>query len=90
MHVHRPAAHLGLGRQLHHQIALCEIDPLLTHQVALPEYADLRPARQAKNITVTGAAIAFSIWPTVICHIELGQRRDDDLANRYRTWHQGG
>ena len=65
-----------------------EIHRLLTHKVALPEYADLRPARQAKNITVTAAAKAFNMWPAAISRIELGQRRDDDLANRYRTWLQ--
>lgn len=65
-----------------------EIHRLLTHQVALPEYADLRQARQAKNITVTAAAKAFNMWPTAISSIELGKRRDDDLANRYRTWLQ--
>jgi transposase len=63
-----------------------EIYRLLTQQVALPEYADLRPARQAKNITVTAAAKAFKMWPAAISRIELGQRRDDDLANRYRAW----
>lgn len=65
-----------------------EIHRLLTHKVALPEYADLRPARQAKNITVTAAANAFDIWPTVNTGIERGTRRDDDLASRYRTWLQ--
>ena len=65
-----------------------EIHRLLTHQVALPEYADLRPARQAKNITVTAAAKAFNMWPAAISRIELGLRRDDDLASRYRTWLQ--
>ena len=65
-----------------------EIHRLLTRTIEVPEYADLRPARQAKNITVTAAANAFSIWPTVISRIERGLQRNDDLATRYRTWLQ--
>jgi transposase len=42
-----------------------EVFKLLTRQIAVPDYADLRPARQAKNITVTAAANHFGIWPTV-------------------------
>ena len=88
------ARHIAAGRSTKEILRMLkraiarEIHRLLTHQVALPEYADLRPARQAKNITVTAAANAFNIWPTVISHIELGLRRDDDLASRYRTWLQ--
>jgi transposase len=88
------ARHIAAGRSTKEILRMLkraiarEIHRLLTHEVALPEYADLRPARQAKNITVTAAANAFNIWPTVISHIELGLRRDDDLASRYRTWLQ--
>jgi transposase len=63
-----------------------EIFKLLTRQVAVPEYADLRPARQAKNITVTAAANHFGLWPTVISRIERGLQRDDELAETYRNW----
>lgn len=63
-----------------------EIFKLLTRQIAVPEYADLRPARQAKNITVTAAANHFGIWPTVISRIERGLQRDDELAETYRNW----
>ena len=59
---------------------------LLTRQIAVPEYADLRPARQAKNITVTAAANHFGIWPTVIFRIERGLQRDDTFADTYRNW----
>jgi transposase len=59
---------------------------LLTRQIAVPEYADLRPARQAKNITVTAAANHFGIWPTVISRIERGLQRDDTFADTYRNW----
>jgi len=63
-----------------------EIFKLLTRQIAVPEYADLRPARQAKNITVTAAANHFGIWPTVIFRIERGLQRDDTFADTYRNW----
>lgn len=65
-----------------------EIFKLLTRQIAVPDYADLRPARQAKNITVTAAANHFKVWPTVISRIERGLQRDDTLAQAYRNWLQ--
>lgn len=65
-----------------------EVFKLLTRQIAVPDYADLRPARQAKNITVTAAANHFGIWPTVISRIERGLQRDDALADQYRSWLQ--
>lgn len=61
---------------------------LLTRQIAVPDYADLRPARQAKNITVTAAANNFGVWPTVISRIERGLQRDDTFADTYRNWLQ--
>jgi transposase len=63
-----------------------EIFKLLTRQIAVPEYADLRPARQAKNITVTAAANHFGVWPTAISRIERGLQRDDTFAETYRNW----
>lgn len=63
-----------------------EIFKLLTRQIAVPEYTDLRPARQAKNITVTAAANHFGVWPTVISRIERGLQRDDTFADTYRNW----
>jgi len=63
-----------------------EIHRLLTRNIEVPEYADLRPTRQAKNITVTAAAKALNIWPTAISRIERGLRRDDNIATLYRTW----
>lgn len=65
-----------------------EVFKLLTRQVAVPEYADLRSARQAKNITVTAAANHFGVWPTVISRIERGLQRDDTFAENYRNWLQ--
>ena len=65
-----------------------EVFKLLTRQIAVPEYNDLRPARQSKNITVTAAANHFGVWPTVISRIERGLQRDDALADQYRSWLQ--
>src|SRR3954462_8092770 len=63
-----------------------EVFKLLTRQIAVPDYADLRAARQAQNITITAAANHFGIWPTVISRIERGLQRDDAFADTYRTW----
>lgn len=63
-----------------------EVFKLLTRQIAVPEYADLRPSRQAKNITVTAVANHFGVWPTVISRIERGLQRDDTFADTYRNW----
>jgi transposase len=62
-----------------------EIYKLLTRQIAVPEYADLRPVRQAENITVTAAANHFGVWPNIISRIERGLQRDDTFARIYRT-----
>jgi transposase len=63
-----------------------EIYRLLTHQITVPSYTDLRPARQAKHITLSTVAAHFGVWPNVISCLERGQRRDDDLATHYRDW----
>lgn len=63
-----------------------EIYRYLSQHIPVPEIADLRPARQAKNITLTHVANHFGVWPTVISRIERGTQRDDDFANAYRTW----
>ncbi|MFG2236833.1 IS110 family transposase [Streptomyces sp. NPDC048723] len=63
-----------------------EVFRYLTTTVTIPEIADLRPARQAKNITLTAVAHHFGVWPSVISCIERGTRRDDDFANAYRDW----
>jgi transposase len=62
-----------------------EMFKLLTRQITVPEYADLRPARQSKNITVTAAANHFGVWPTVISRIERGLQRDDTFAKNHDT-----
>jgi transposase len=65
-----------------------EVYRALTGRCDVPEYTDLRPARQAKNITLTQAAQHFQVWPRHISTIERGTRRDDPLANAYREWLQ--
>lgn len=63
-----------------------EVFRCLTQAVTVPAVADLRPTRQAKNITLQTAANHFSVWPAVISEIERGVRRDDTLAQTYREW----
>ncbi|ANW65327.1 transposase [Mycobacterium sp. djl-10] len=58
----------------------------LTHPCPIDDYSDLRPARQARNITLTAAANHFNVWPTAISRLERGLTRDDTLAANYRTW----
>lgn len=60
----------------------------LTGQCVVPDYSDLRPARRAKNLTLTAAARHLGVWPARIGELELGQRPNDDLAHRYRQWLQ--
>ncbi|MFF8835933.1 hypothetical protein [Streptomyces sp. NPDC015130] len=63
-----------------------EIFRYLTTPVSVPDVSDLRPARQARNITLTTVAERFGVWPAVISCVERGTRRDDDLASAYRDW----
>jgi transposase len=63
-----------------------EIFRYLTTPVDVPAVADLRPLRQAKNITLTAAAKQLGVWPTTISELERGIRRNDTLANTYRKW----
>ncbi|MFF6772546.1 helix-turn-helix domain-containing protein [Streptomyces sp. NPDC012637] len=63
-----------------------EIFRYLTTPVSVSDVSDLRPARQAKNITLTTVAENFGVRPAVISCIERGTRRDDDSADAYRDW----
>lgn len=63
-----------------------EIFQALNGNCAVPDYTDLRPARRAKNITITNAAEAMGVWPARVGELELGRRRNDELAQRYREW----
>ena len=58
----------------------------LTDPCPIDDYRDLRPARQARNITLTTVADHFGVWPNDISRLERGLKRDDILAINYRTW----
>lgn len=47
---------------------------------------DLRPARQAKNITITTAAAALGLDPMTISRTERGLFITPEVVNRYRHW----
>jgi transposase len=79
----KPAVYRALKRAVAR-----EVFAALAGRCHIPDYTDLRPARHAKNLTLTTAAAALNVWPATISQLELGQRRDDDLANAYRQWLQ--
>jgi transposase len=58
----------------------------LTAPCPIDDYSDLRPTRQARNITLTSAAHHLGVWPTVISRLERGLQRHDTLAANYRNW----
>jgi transposase len=58
----------------------------LTKPCPIDDYRDLRPTRQARNITLTNAATRLGVWPNDISRLERGLKRDDTLANNYRQW----
>ena len=63
-----------------------EVFTLLTTKVALPSIDDLRPLRQARNLSLGSVAEHFNVWPSKISRLERGTLRDDALANTYREW----
>ena len=63
-----------------------EVFKHLTTPCPIDDYTDLRPTRQAKNITLTSAAEHFGVWPNDISRLERGLKRDDTLAANYRHW----
>jgi len=63
-----------------------EMFTLLTRVSTFDDYSDLRPARQAKNITVTAVAAHFGIGSITISRLERGQHRNHTLATNYRHW----
>jgi len=63
-----------------------EMFTLLTRVCTFDDYSDLRPARQAKNITVTAVAAHFGIGSITISRLERGQHRNHTLATNYRHW----
>lgn len=84
-HVAKGWTNKAVFRALKRAIAR-EVYRALTGQCEVPDYTDLRPARRAKNITLTTAATALQVWPARVGELELGRRRDDDFAERYRQW----
>ena len=81
----RGRSKLEIIRMLKRAIAR-EIYRLLTQPILVPDYTDLRPTRQAKNITLTTVAEHFGIWPTTVSRLERGHQRNDALAQHYRDW----
>ncbi|MGY2093601.1 IS110 family RNA-guided transposase [Nocardia gipuzkoensis] len=63
-----------------------EVYRLLTRAVGIPDYGDLRPTRQDRNITLTAAARHLGVWPGTLSRLERGQSRNDQLADTYREW----
>jgi transposase len=49
-----------------------EVFAALVGRCAGPDYTDLRPARRAKNITLTAVATALNVWPARVGELELG------------------
>lgn len=63
-----------------------EMFKLLTRQIELEDFSDLRPARQAAGLSLAVVAAAFGTSGTEISRLERNLKRDDDLARRYRQW----
>lgn len=84
-HLARGWTNKAIWRALKRAVAR-EIYRALVGRCDVPDYQDLRPRRQAKNITLTQAAQHFAVWPMHISTIERGTRRDDPLAAAYRDW----
>ncbi len=63
-----------------------EIYRLLTRTVCIPDYGELCPARQSRNITLTAAARHLGVCPGTLSRLERGQSYDDQFANIYRAW----
>ncbi len=63
-----------------------EVFHALVGHTTIPDYSDLRPARQAKNLTLTTAAEHLGVRPTRLSELELGRRINTELATRYRAW----
>jgi hypothetical protein len=63
-----------------------EVFRLLTRPGPIDDYSDLRPARQAKNLTLGTVADHFGVPIITISRLERGHQRNDTLANNYRQW----
>lgn len=63
-----------------------EVNRLLTRPGPIDDYGDLRPARQAKSLTLATVAHHFGVPISTISRLERGHQRNDTLANNYRQW----
>jgi transposase len=63
-----------------------EVFRLLTRPCPIDDYSDLRPARQAKKLTLATVAQHFGVPIITVSRLERGHQRDDTLANNYRQW----
>jgi transposase len=63
-----------------------EVFRVLTRPSPIDDYSDLRPTRQAKNLTLADVANHFGVPLITISRLERGQQRNDTLANNYRQW----
>lgn len=58
----------------------------LTRPTPVDDYRDLRPSRQAKNITLATVAHDFGVPIITVSRLERGYQRNDTLVNKYRQW----
>jgi hypothetical protein len=63
-----------------------EMFRLLTRPAPVDDYRDLRPARQAKNLSLTIVAHHFGLPIITVSRLERGRQRNDTLAANYRQW----
>ena len=63
-----------------------EVFRLLTRPGPIDDYSDLRPARQAKNLTLATVADYFGVPLITVSRLERGHHRNDTLAHNYRQW----
>ena len=63
-----------------------EVFKLLTRPGPIDDYSDLRPARQAKNLTLAAVAHHFGVPVITVSRLERGHQRNDTLARKYRQW----
>jgi len=63
-----------------------EVFRLLTRPHPVDDYSDLRPARQAKNLTLAAVADRFGVPLIAVSRLERGHQRNDTFANNYRQW----
>jgi len=75
-----------VGRRLLKRAIAREIFRLLTRPIPIDDYRDLRPARQAKNITLATVATHLGVPIITVSRLERGCQRNNTLATNYRRW----